>query len=220
MVTGHLKLLSGEEREDKVYAFDQERDYKIGRSKDADIQLKDIKVSRLHSKITVKSNKYTITDLDSKNGTYVNGEKIQTAQLSDGDQIRLGFSVLQFFLAEKGTHIIESPLVQKKCALCTKVISEADIISGRAEEVNGKHYCPDCLKKFEGAGEEERPEMPVPSKGRPAKAGKPRKEDKAAKGKSKKEIELEPPEEVKEEKDVDLADLIENEDQDPTPEEE
>jgi predicted component of type VI protein secretion system len=210
MLVGHLKLLSGEEREDKVYTFDEEKEYKIGRSKDADIQLKDIKVSRLHTKIMVKGNKYTITDLDSKNGTYVNSERIQTAELSDGDQIRLGFSVLQFFLAERGSHVVESPSEQKKCALCAKVISQADIISGRAEEVNGKNYCPDCLKKFESAYESERPELSPPSDRGPGKKGK------AEKGKPGKESELR----EEEEDEVDLADLIEDEDRDLLPEKE
>ena len=212
MLVGHLKLLSGEEREDKVYTLDEDREYKIGRSKDADIQLKDIKVSRLHTKITVKGNKYTVTDLDSKNGTYVNGKKIQTAELSDGGQIRLGFSVLQFFLAEKGSHVVEAPSEQKKCALCTKAISQADIISGRAEEVNGKHYCPDCLKKFESAYERERPELSPPSDRGPGKKGK------AEKGKPAKEAKVEP-EEEEEKGEVDLADLIEDEDRDLLPEE-
>ena len=201
MLVGHLKLLSGEEREDKVYTLDEEREYKIGRSKDADIQLKDIKVSRLHTKITVKGNKYTITDLDSKNGTYVNGERIRTAELSDGGQIRLGFSVLQFFLAEKGSHVVEAPSEQKKCALCAKAISQADIISGRAEEVNGKHYCPDCLKKLENpleAVESERPELSPPADERSHKKGK------AGKREPGKDSKIEAEDEKDE---IDLADL-------------
>lgn len=201
MLVGHLKLLSGEEREDKVYTFDQEREYKIGRARDADVQLKDIKVSRLHSKITVKGDKYTITDMESKNGTYVNGEKVETAELSDGDQIRLGFSVLQFFLAQKGSHVVESPVAHKKCALCAKTIGQADIISGRAEEVNGKHYCPDCLKKLENpleAVESERPELSPPADERSHKKGK------AGKREPGKDSKIEAEDE---EDEIDLADL-------------
>ena len=201
MVVGHLKLLSGEEREDKVYAFDEQKEYKIGRSRDANVQLKDIKVSRLHSRVTVKGEKYTITDMDSKNGTYVNGERIQTTQLSDGDQIRLGFSVLQFFLARKGSHILESPIERKRCALCAGVISQGDIISGRAEEVNGKHYCPDCLRKFEGVCESERPELSPPSDRGAGRNGKKRLEEDSEVGQEKDE-----------EDQIDLADLIEDED--------
>lgn len=215
MLVGHLKVLSGEEWEDKVFILEGEREYKIGRAKDTDIQLRDIKISRLHSKITVKGNKYKITDLDSKNGTYVNGEKVQTAQLSDGDQIRLGFSVLQFFIAEKGTHIIESPIERKKCALCSKVISQADIISGRAEEVNGKNYCPECVKSFAGACEGERPDLSPPPRTRQ------RKEEKATPPQANRSAEETSTQlSDKDEEEIDLADLIEDEDRDLTPKEE
>lgn len=150
MATGHLKIFFGEEQEDKVFVLDEDKTYRIGRAKDADVRLKDIKVSRNHCAIVVENGRYFIKDGGSRNGTYLNGEKTTgSAPLKDGDQIRLGFSVLQFFMAERGSHVVESPAETKKCALCEKAISEADIIAGRAEEVDGKHYCPQCMSKMQ-----------------------------------------------------------------------
>ncbi|MFH1421778.1 MAG: FHA domain-containing protein [Planctomycetota bacterium] len=158
MTVGHFKIFFSEDREDKVYPLYEEKEYIIGRARDADIQLNDIKVSRVHSKVVVKDNRYFITDNNSRNCTYVNGEKIETRELVDGDQVRIGFSVLQFFMAEKGTHVVEVPKEQEICALCNKAICQGDIISGRAEEARGKHYCPDCLKKLDSEPDEKTPE--------------------------------------------------------------
>jgi pSer/pThr/pTyr-binding forkhead associated (FHA) protein len=114
MATGHLKIFFGEEQEDKVFVLDENKTYRIGRAKDADVRLKDIKVSRTHCILTVKGGQYYIKDGGSRNGTYLNGEKAQgQIQLKDGDQIRLGFSVLQFFMAERGSHVVESPAEQR-----------------------------------------------------------------------------------------------------------
>jgi pSer/pThr/pTyr-binding forkhead associated (FHA) protein len=54
-------------------------------------------VSRRHARIQVSGRDVTIEDLDSKNGTFVGGERVSAvAQLSDGDEVRIGSVVLQF----------------------------------------------------------------------------------------------------------------------------
>lgn len=156
MATGHLKIFFGDEQEDKVFVLEDGKTYRIGRAKDADIRLKDIKVSRTHCVVTVDNSHYYIQDGGSRNGTYINGEKSTgKVELTDGDQVRLGFSVLQFFMAERGSHVVESPAEVKKCALCEKEIAEADLISGKAEEVDGKHYCSECMSKMQDLFDED-----------------------------------------------------------------
>ena len=63
---------------DKGKSFDLEYGivYTVGRSPDNDIQIKDKNISRYHLKIQCKENKYFITDLNSKNGTFISGEDI------------------------------------------------------------------------------------------------------------------------------------------------
>jgi SARP family transcriptional regulator, regulator of embCAB operon len=64
---------------------------RIGRSSDNDIVLSDVKVSRHHAAITVSGAAFVITDLGSVNGVRVGGQRIDpTAELSDGDRIRIG----------------------------------------------------------------------------------------------------------------------------------
>src|SRR6188508_1450381 len=68
----------------------------IGREEGNAIQLNDERVSRYHIKIQEDHTRLVITDLESTNGTKVNGEDIQLRILRFGDIIALGRSVLLF----------------------------------------------------------------------------------------------------------------------------
>lgn len=68
----------------------------IGREEGNTIQLNDERVSRFHLKIQEDQDKVVLTDLESTNGTKVNGEEIQLRILRFGDMITLGRSVLVF----------------------------------------------------------------------------------------------------------------------------
>ncbi len=68
----------------------------IGREEGNAIQLNDDRVSRFHLKIQEDQNKIVLADLESTNGTKVNGETVQLWILRPGDVISLGRSVLVF----------------------------------------------------------------------------------------------------------------------------
>jgi pSer/pThr/pTyr-binding forkhead associated (FHA) protein len=68
----------------------------IGREEGNTIQLNDERVSRYHLKIQEDHNRLVITDLESTNGTKVNGEEVQLRILRYGDMINVGKSVLLF----------------------------------------------------------------------------------------------------------------------------
>lgn len=73
----------------------------IGRSSTADIQLAAGGVSRVHARIERKLGTYRIIDLDSTNGTFVNGLKIDQHTLQNGDRVTLGDTTLRFLLSER-----------------------------------------------------------------------------------------------------------------------
>jgi DNA-binding winged helix-turn-helix (wHTH) protein len=76
----------------------------IGREPDAAIQFDAAGVSRYHARIVVAQGTATIEDLGSKNGTFVRGERVTSAPLADGDEIRLGTARLTFHVSPpKGT---------------------------------------------------------------------------------------------------------------------
>lgn len=68
----------------------------VGREEGNSIQLNDERVSRFHVKIQEDHNRLVITDLESTNGTKVNGEDVQLRILRFGDTVQVGRSVLLF----------------------------------------------------------------------------------------------------------------------------
>jgi hypothetical protein len=68
----------------------------IGRSKDCDIQVADPNVSRRHAEIRQEGSAYWVVDLDSTNGTEINGRRLKRAKLRSGDTITVGSTQLVF----------------------------------------------------------------------------------------------------------------------------
>jgi HD-GYP domain-containing protein (c-di-GMP phosphodiesterase class II) len=68
----------------------------IGRDNDAHIQIMDQGVSRRHAEIFRVGEMYFLRDLGSRNGTYVNEERISEELLREGDRIRIGQTTLTF----------------------------------------------------------------------------------------------------------------------------
>jgi len=68
----------------------------IGRSSKCDVQLDQESVSRNHARITFDGKTYTLRDLGSTNGSYVNDELVDEANLRDGDQIKIGRTIFKF----------------------------------------------------------------------------------------------------------------------------
>jgi hypothetical protein len=69
----------------------------IGTTEGCDIKLFDASISGRHAEITLaQNNRYRVTDLGSRNGTYVNDKAIASVELVDGDNIRLGRTTFRF----------------------------------------------------------------------------------------------------------------------------
>ena len=66
----------------------------VGRSQDADIVVADEKVSRIHCGIRLWDGEYYLKDLKSKNGTFVNGQRIDVQTIKPGDVIRVGSATI------------------------------------------------------------------------------------------------------------------------------
>jgi diguanylate cyclase (GGDEF)-like protein len=78
------------------------RELLIGRRDDADVQIRDDGVSRRHATLLVEGKGATLVDLESANGTYVNGERVPRAHVEDGARIQVGgHTTLKFIWADE-----------------------------------------------------------------------------------------------------------------------
>lgn len=68
----------------------------IGRTPENDIELKDSLISRKHTSIVKKGDKFVVYDLGSSNGTFVNRERIEMKPLDNGDVIKVGESEIHY----------------------------------------------------------------------------------------------------------------------------
>lgn len=76
---------------DRAITHDIEAETTIGRASSCELQLPDPSVSREHARITLQNDRVLIADLGSRNGTWINGTRIETASpLKGGDRMEIG----------------------------------------------------------------------------------------------------------------------------------
>lgn len=78
----------------------------IGRDVKADVMLNNESVSRRHSEIVRLAEGYLLRDLNSKNGTYVNGQRIQEYLLQEGDMVAIGDFQLNFEAPRRSQEVV------------------------------------------------------------------------------------------------------------------
>lgn len=96
-----LRFISGKYR-GREFPLEVGRDIVVGRLGNVGLGLviADDTVSRNHAKIRTEATHVTVEDLGSSTGTFVNGEPVASASLKDGDEIRIGGSVIQLIHAK------------------------------------------------------------------------------------------------------------------------
>lgn len=73
-----------------------------GRHPDSEIFLDDVTVSRRHAEFNRSADTFTVSDVGSLNGTYVNRDRIDKVLLKDGDEVQIGKYRLVFFSGHAG----------------------------------------------------------------------------------------------------------------------
>ena len=89
----------------------------VGRARQAHFHLpkKDLRISRGHCMIEANFPPCRLRDMDSRNGTFVNGQKVKTADIRDGDEIRVGRTILQVAVETTGP----TPVTECSSGNCT-----------------------------------------------------------------------------------------------------
>jgi pSer/pThr/pTyr-binding forkhead associated (FHA) protein len=90
-----LVVRSGGGRAGETFLIDQD-ETTVGRSPDCDIFLDDVTVSRRHAVVRRQGGTTGIEDLGSLNGTFLNRKRIESGELTDGDELQIGKYRLTF----------------------------------------------------------------------------------------------------------------------------
>ena len=107
------KLLA--EGKDIVYPI-EDKPLVIGRSSQVDITIHDSRASRQHCEIGKKADGYYLKDLESFNGTYINGKKVNFASLQHGDRVKVGKHEFIFALHDDSS-LLQGPQASFQAAI-------------------------------------------------------------------------------------------------------
>lgn len=109
----YLVVLAGD-MPGRVIRLDPGKQYAAGRSRNCDIVLDDQNTSRIHAFFdTDEQGQTVLRDHGSTNGSLVNGKKMDTAILEDGDRICLGNVILRYSLKDDLEFIFQQELFEK-----------------------------------------------------------------------------------------------------------
>lgn len=86
----------------------QPQETRIGRAPGCDVVLDFEQVSRVHASITIGPTFVGLKDLGSRNGTFVNGVKIESQVLANGDSIKIGDCEMRFLVSDQQYSQIEA----------------------------------------------------------------------------------------------------------------
>lgn len=85
-----LEVLNGSAEGKKIFFGDEQQEVDIGRDPNCSLQIDEPVISRRHAKLIKKWGGIVLMDLDSRNGCFVNNEKVSEKLLRDGDKVLLG----------------------------------------------------------------------------------------------------------------------------------
>jgi len=89
-----IELTVDDGRTIKTYRYG--RRVLVGRSSGADLRIEDDRVSRLHARVEMRDDGVYVEDLGSRNGTELNGERVESAKLRVDDEVTVGPATLIF----------------------------------------------------------------------------------------------------------------------------
>lgn len=144
-----MVFVSGSEQREVV--LDHEP-FTIGRQTDRDLVISDVRVSRDHANIQVNGKEFVLVDVGSKQGTFVNGEKVERHKLSPNDRVEFG--------AKGGPYLLFNPTSAEKIEKSKEVTATSRVsifaklsssdIQELSKIITEKKYAPDTAVFFQG----------------------------------------------------------------------
>jgi pSer/pThr/pTyr-binding forkhead associated (FHA) protein len=167
---GTLTIVSNKQK-GQTWSTISDRETVIGRTRECDICLPDLRASRKHCAIYVTPSGYVVRDLGSVNGTFVNGKRIAQALVKDGDRLLVGSTEMSFYsgasvpmpVFAQVDSSIRTPVFPQMpvsphrrasgealqkiefCSRCSGSITAGQKAAGLTRVIDGELLCSECL---------------------------------------------------------------------------
>ena len=126
--------------------------FTIGRQSDRDLVITDARVSREHAIIRLEGDAYSLVDVGSKQGTYINGEKVEQRKLQYNDRVEFGFKGGPYVIFNptnpEQVQVVQELTATSRVSIFSK-LSPADV-QELSNIVTVKQYAPDTAVFFQG----------------------------------------------------------------------
>jgi hypothetical protein len=121
----------------------------IGRGEQSKLRVDDFRVSRAHCRLELAASRLEVVDLGSANGTFLNGHLVMRSPIHDGDELRLGDSVLK--ITVESAEPEDDAVFDREfaCRECGRSIALATFAEGEVLEIAGRFVCPKCAQNFD-----------------------------------------------------------------------
>lgn len=129
-----LRFISGKYQGGE-FPLRMDREIVIGRGSDLDMVLVEDMVSRRHAKISTHNGVITIEDLNSTNGTFVNGERIRRTTLEEGDRILIGTSIIKLVAVDSAAVSDREARSRLQAASARRPTTSGRPMSGTIDEI-------------------------------------------------------------------------------------
>ncbi len=126
----YLTMTSGS-RAGTSYLLDPLDENRIGRGLECAVVLTDPLCSRVHAIVSFRDNAWKISDSESRNGTYVNGQKIDDAVLAPGNRIRIGSTEFSFEQSDTPPQFHHAGITVTQTLIKNQAVEQQDVVAYR-----------------------------------------------------------------------------------------
>ncbi|GIW72435.1 MAG: hypothetical protein KatS3mg102_1977 [Planctomycetota bacterium] len=115
----------------------------MGRAPDVEFSFDDRMMSRRHARFEARDGVVIVTDLNSSNGTWVNGERVRERRLAHGDRLRIGGHVFHVELPHEAS-AGPGPRRPRQVAFCARCYAAVPLAEASADPTGAGALCPGC----------------------------------------------------------------------------
>ena len=132
-----LRIIKGQQDAGREFDLSRPGEFIVGRGAACAVCLNDTEASRTHARIILAGARTSLEDLNSKNGTYLNGHTVLMTPLANGDEILVGGTLLAVSgLAQAGTSATARVEDSSERILVSIAHREADLVTGKTISVS------------------------------------------------------------------------------------